>query len=634
MRRLPVAGVVILLALLGQAPRRLADRQALPAEPATGLRFEVNRGQTDAAVRFLSRGRGYNLFLTPTEAVLSLRGAPGSASAASAPATLAMRLVGSNPAARVVGRDRLPGKSNYFIGNDPRKWRTDIPHYAKVHYQEAYPGIDLVFYGNEDGRLEYDFVVGPGADPAAIRLAFEGVDQLKVDPRGDLVAHLAVPGSRGAAADERVVRLKKPRIHQEARGRPQEIPGHFVLESSPAAPQGAQQVRFDVGPYDARAPLVIDPVLVYGTYLGGGGDTTFLPAGGESGASIAVDDLGSAYVTGSTSSASFPTLNPLPGFSGLYYVDAFVTKFSPDGRTVLYSTYLGGIEGDDSGFGIAVDDQGNAYVTGTAGAIDFPVTPGAFQPALTGESAFVTKLAPEGNALAYSTFLGGSGSDSGNAIAVDAAGSAYVTGSTDSGDFPTSPGALQPALAGDRDAFVAKLDAAGSALLYSTYLGGGSADDGRAVAIDTAGDAFLTGATRSSDFPTTPGAFDTTCGTDGLCNAFFDPSLGTRVEPSDAFVARLNPAGTALLYSTFLGGSSDDVPGGIAVDSLDNAYVAGSTASTDFPVAPGAFQPALRGDRDAFVTKLSVAGADLVYSTYLGGSSSDDGPRHRHRRRR
>ena len=572
------------------------------------LRFEANPGQTDEQVKFLARGTGHTLFLTPTEAVMvftkreqtaksRLQGArlrPEEAVHVTR-TVLRMTFVGANPEPRVVGAEELPDKANYFIGNDPAKWRTNVPTYARVQYTDVYPGIDLIYYGSQR-RLEYDFVVRPGADPRTIALGFQGADKLEVDPQGDLVLH--------TGAGE--IRQRKPVIYQEIGGVRREIAGGYVLK-------GESRVGFHVAVYDTSRPLVIDPALVYSTYLGGSAD--------DAGVGIAVDAAGNAYVTGSTASANFPTtagaFQTTLGGGGVGF-DAFVTKLNSTGSALLYSTYLGGSNNDDSGVGIAVDGAGNAYVTGSAFSTDFPTTPGAFQSSFGGvRDAFVTKLNPTGSTLVYSTYLGGTGDDGGVSIAVDTAGSAYVSGFAQAG-FPTTTAAFQPGFGGGPyDAFVTKLGSTGSALVYSTYLGGSGDDEVfGGLAVDASGNAYVTGFTTSANFPTTPGAFQTTFGGAG--------PLGF----GDAFVTKLNSTGSMPVFSTYLGGSGDDFGAGIAVDGNGNAYIAGSTASTNFPTTPGAFQTTFGGSGplglgDAFVTKLNPTGSALIYSTYLGGSGDD-----------
>jgi len=570
------------------------------------LSFEANRGRTDSQVKFMSRGQGYTLFLTRrAETVLVLRkpapqrdllkpaalvSVPATLNpdAAGPPAIVRMKLVGANAKPRAEALDELPGKANYFIGNDPKKWRTNVPLYAKVRYRDVYPGVDLMYYGNQR-QLEHDFIVAPGADPRSITLNLAGAEKLSLDPQGALV--LVVKDGE--------LRLGKPHTYQDVDGARREISGGYVLKN-------AHRVGFQVAAYDASRPLVIDPTLFYSTYLGGSSN--------EHGLGIAVDAAGNACVTGYTLSTNFPTTSAAIQSANQGSYDAFVTKLNPAGSAPLvYSTYLGG-SSDDYGVGIAVDATGNAYVTGYTHSTNFPTTPGAFQTANQGGyDAFVTKLNPTGTApLLYSTYLGGSSDEQGLGIAVDAAGNAYVTGYTQSTNFPTTSGAFQTANQGLVDAFVTKLNPTGSApLVYSTYLGGNDQEQGDGIAVDAPGNAYVTGYTHSTNFPTTPGAFQT-----------------ANQGGYDAFVTKLNPTGSApLVYSTYLGGNDLDQGRGIAVDAAGNAYVAGYTQSTNFPTTSGVFQPAPAGGlTDAFVTKLNPTGsAPLVYSTYLGGSSGDAG---------
>jgi len=565
------------------------------------LSFEANQGQTHKDVRFLSRGPGYSLYLTAGEAVLVLA-KPNTEARRDAQraqvksVALRMNIVGAAPAPLVSGREELRGKANYFIGKDPAQWHTNVPTYAKVHYREVYPGIDLLYYGNQR-QLEFDFVVAPGADPKKIALGFKGANKLVIDAQGDLLLHVA-----GGA-----IRQHKPIIYQEVDGIRQEIVGSYVR-------RGTNRVGFKVAAYDRSRPLVIDPlVLSYSSYLGG--------ADYDSGKGIAVDTHGNAYVIGATSSTDFPTTAGAfqPAFGG----GIFVTKLNPTGMAVVYSTFLGG-SGSNEGKGIAVDADGNAYVTGRTGSTNFPTTPGAFQPASgggNGGDAFVTKLNPTGSALVYSTYLGGNSGEASQGIAVDAAGNAYMTGYTTSNNFPTTQGAFQTTYVGGldfsgsntlADAFVTKLNPNGSALVYSTYLNGNSSEAGQGIAVDANGSAYVTGYTTSANFPVTPEAFSPTFhGVDG--------SL------SDGFVTKLNPAGSGLVYSTYLGGSNYDVGNGIVVDAGGNAFVTGITRSTDFPTTAGAFQPTTDGSGDAFAAKLNPAGSALVYSTYLGGTGYEYG---------
>lgn len=662
------------------------------------LQFEANEGQAPQDVLFLSHGPGYSLYLTSSQAVLVLAKsdtdrkphlpanlAIGSTQAQAEASTqvhgvaLSMRLVGGPRMSPAGGVEKLPGVANYFIGNDPVKWHTNVPTYAKVHYREAYPGVDLFYYGNQH-QLEFDFVVAPGIDPNKITLEFQGVEKLEIDARGDLVLHTSAGG----------IHQRKPYIYQVVDGKRRPIDGGYVLK-------GPQRVGFKVFAYDTSQRLVIDPVLAYSTFLGGGG------SGSQNGGSgIAVDSAGNAYVTGYTTSANFPTTSgafqstdlPLVMGSG----DAFVTKLNPTGTGVVYSTYFGGNDvdfgngvavdangnayvtgatrsvnypttplafqltkrgptdtvslaafltilnpsgnslvystylggsaftinnpgtnrrcGDSTGNGIAVDSSGNAYVTGSTTSLDFPTTFGAFQSTVNFSGAdcpnhpFVTKINPANTALVYSTYLAGSSYDLGYGIAVDGDGNAFVTGSTLSADFPVTSGAVQPTLAGPSDCFITKVNSLGAGLVYSTFLGGSGNDSASAIAVAANGNAFVTGNTRSVDFPTTAQGFQ------------LNFAGGSGNAPTDAFVTKLNPTGSGLLYSTYLGGSDNDYGAGIAVDASGNAYLTGLTYSATFPTTGGAPQSIYRGGGDAFITKIDPTGSVLIYSTFLGGSPS------------
>ncbi len=573
-----------------------ASARLLESYGKSPLRFEANQGQTDEEVKFLSRGKGYTMFLTSGGAVMALR-APGKENKQSRDvretepgsrergmgsvrsAVLRMNLVGANHVTKVVGGEELPGKSNYFIGNDPSKWRIDVPNYDRVKYESVYPGVDLVYYGHQ-GELESDFIVAAGADAGAIRLRIDGAKRVRINREGDL--ELRMEGGE--------VVLGKPVVYQRGEGQPEKriIAGRYTVK-------GKQEVGFEVASYDKKKALTIDPVLRYSTYLGGSGT--------DYGYGIAVDAAGNTYVTGDTSSTNFPTINPLSGtYAGGYY-DAFVTKLNAAGTALVYSTYLGG-SSNDYGVAIAVDAAGNAYVTGSTTSTNFP-TMNPFQASLGGQDAYVTKLNAVGDGLVYSTYLGGSSYEAGNGIAVDAEGNAYVTGSTYSTDFPTK-NPFQATYGGDDDAFVTKFNAAGNALLYSTYLGGSDIDASYGIATDTSGNAFVTGLTYSTNFPTK--------------NAFQASLDGDE----SAFVTKLNAVGNATFYSTYLGGSGSDRGNGIAVDAEGNAYVTGVASSSNFPTM-NPFQATSGGGNDAFVTKLNVTGTALLYSTYLGGSSSDVG---------
>jgi hypothetical protein len=570
--------------------------------------FEANTGQTDERVKFISRGKGYTLFLTTTEAVLSLvrpNEEPRKPSKKFEQQTLKndyavlrMKLIGANPTPRISGLDKLSGKSNYFIGKDPQKWQTNVPNYSKVKYGDIYPGVDLIFHGNQR-NLEYDFVVAPGANPGAIRLCFEDIEQVSIYDKGDLVLQTA----------NAKIRQQKPIVYQEVNGTKRHISGGYLLKEE-------NHVGFQVASYDANKPLIIDPVLTYSTYVGGGS--------GQIGLGIAVDGEGNVYVTGATTSTNFPTENPFQDTYGGAGVnnegDAFIFKLNPTGDALIYSTYLGG-SSDDEGLGIAVDASGQAHVVGSTLSDDFPITANALQDSLAdSHDAFITKLSAEGNSLVYSTYLGGSSSEglNGLAIAVDDSGNVYLTGDTSSEDFPTTPGAFQPApsrpigFPNDREVFVARVNLSESVLDFSTYLSGDRFEAGTSIAVDRDANVYVSGRTRSSDFPTM-NPFQSNHGGD------FD----------DVFVTKLNSTGSALIYSTYIGGQGNEEANGIVVDNSGSAYLVGYTNSFDFPTE-NPFQANFNGggDRfsgDALVAKLSSDGSSLIYSTYLGSAGGERG---------
>ncbi len=571
------------------------------------LSFEMNRGQTDSKVNYLARGQGYTLFLTGQEAVLSIRNSraerAGQQSRTPAEA-LRLQLLGANSHPIVSGADPLPGKANYFIGNDPAKWYTDIPTYARVKYTSVYPGVDLVYYGDKSGKLEYDFVVAPGADASAIALgvAAQNRTPLHITPEGDLVVNLR----EGEAT------FHQPVVYQEkSRGRNsndeirEPVEGHYLLDSQ-------NHVRFELGPYDHSRSLVIDPVLIYGTYIGG--------SGGDTGFAIAVNSSGTipgeAYIAGLTNSSNFPTTG---GAASVTYGgdgDCFLSEMNNTGTTLIFSSYLGG-SGSDACTALSLSSAGTLFVTGYTSSTNFPTKVPAgigttipYQQANAGGTdAFVAEFTATGNSLVYSTYLGGSGLDQGMGIASDTAGNAYVTGFTQSSNFPVLAGAYQASLEGSQNVFIAKMNPDGTALLYSTFLGGSLADAAQTIQIDGASppNMYIAGYTFSSNFPTA------------------SPIQASLKGVENAFVAELNGAGTALTFSTFLGGAENDEANGLALDGSDNIYVVGSTTSSNFPTTSGAFQTALAGPENAFVTKLNSGGTSLGYSTFLGGSVNDQG---------
>jgi hypothetical protein len=558
----------------GMSANPAAEQRALEAYGKLPLAFVPNHGQTDKRIRFSAEAGGASFWFTEREAVFAFAGRPKAH-------VLRLGFVGASTGVEIVGRSPGPGRVNYLAGSDHTKWRTGLPTYAEVIYRDLWPGIDLAFRGGS-GRLKYEFRLAPGADPARVRLAYDGADRLAVGRAGELRIHTA----------GRVLRDSPPVTYQPVGANRVPVASRYALEGN--------GYGFALGAYDPKRPLVIDPTLVYSTYLGG--------SGGENGFAIAVDDAGEAFVTGVTTSSPDFTAGctapctvldaSLGGFD-----DAFVTKLNAAGTALVYSTYLGG-SGQDEGFAIAVDDAGEAFVTGRTYSSDF--TAGCTTPctlldaSLSGPNdAFVTKLNAAGTALVYATYLGGLSDDFGDGIAVDGGGAAYVMGTTYSPDFTagcTAPCTVLDASWGGPDAFVTKLDAAGTALVYSTFVGGTGFDDSVGeIALDGTGGASVSGHTSSADF---------TAGCIAPC-VVLDASLGGS---EDVFVTKLNAAGTGLVFSTFLGGSGREDGFGIAVDDAGAAFVTGSTSSSDFTAGCTApctvLDASLGGSGDAFVTKL------------------------------
>jgi hypothetical protein len=601
----PLASLVVSVVLLAAGAPSFSAAAARSGVQAHGtvprdsygqsqMRFEANRGQTDPRVEFVSRGSGYTLFLTATEAVLALH---------QSPATLRVQLVGANPSPRLQGLIERPGLVSYFVGNDAAGWRTGIPTFEKVRYEAVYPGVDLVYYGNQQ-QLEYDFVVAPGGDPTLIRLRLVNAEKLQVDDAGNLVVEMA--GGR--------LSMRKPVIYQKRDGRREEVAGSYVLLDPDGGDPHPSEVGFRLSGYDARRPLVIDPVIHYSTYLGGSADDAVYET--------VVDAAGNTYLAGYTSSLNYPTDAGAAqsAHAGGFY-DAVVTKLDPDGALV-YSTYLGG-SGSDFGFQLAVDAGGSVHLAGTTNSANFPTTAGAAQPLRGGQDdVFLARLNAAGTALLYSTYLGGSLQEAvssffpGSDLVLDASGNAIVAGHTYSANFPTT-NAAQPTFGGGTlDVFVTKFDAGGT-VVYSTYLGGSGLESALRFAVDPAGNAYAAGSTGSSNFPTANAVQSTFHG-------------GPSFDRTDAFVTKLSPTG-AFVYSTYLGGSGFDTNFGtgsscdFAVDAGGNAYITGFMSSMDFPVA-NAMQPVAGSDRDVFLTRLDPGG-QFVYSTYVGGNGMELLPR-------
>ena len=562
-------------------PLRLACATIAPVlllARSVPLHFEPNLGQAAPAARYVARAGSRAVLFTDRGPVFRASGA-----------AVRMTLDGARRSV-IEPLSALPGRSNYLSGSAPSSWLIGVPQYARLRYRSIYRGIDLVFHGSS-GRLEYDFVLAPGADPRAVRMRFSGASRVALD-RDDLV----VESPLGE------IRHRRPTAYQEAGGQRRYVPARYVLRG------GA--VAFELGPYDRALALTVDPVLVYATYFGG--------SGSEAGAALAVDRSGDAYLAGSTSSLDLPTTPGALLTAGSPGGMGFVVKLDSSGTRAAYATYIGGASGVTL-TGIAVDSAGGAVVTGYSSS-PFPATPGAYQTA--GATGFVLKLSAAGDRIDFASVFPARPA----ALALDAAASVYVTGSTGPA-FATTPGAAQPRIGGGcagpscSDAFLLKLSADGAKAVYASFLGGSAEDVARAVAVDSAGQAYLTGDTASSDFPSTSGAAQPKAG---------GPRLNDGSQWfGDAFVAKFDPSGGKLIYATYLGGSKADRGTGIAVDSLGGAYVAGATTSSDFPVTAGAYQTRYGGGPDyvdvagdAFAVKLDATGR-VAYSTYLGGKGRD-----------
>lgn len=531
------------------------------------LGFETNIGQADQNVKFISHGFDYNLLLTQNKAIFVSNHKQNT--------NLSLEFIGANDNSKIVGSNQLEIKTNYLLGQDKTKWQKEITNYSQVTYQEIYSGIDLIFYGNKK-NLEYDLVVAPNIDPNLIQLKFQGLEKaIKIDKQGDLL----LPTQSG------IIRQHKPFIYQEIEGNKVPISGSYNITES-------NLVSFNIGDYDQSKALIIDPEISYSTYLGG--SLT------DEANAIAVDTQGNAYIVGSTSSTDFPVANALQRNFGGGPFDVFVAKINPNGNGLVYATYFGG-SSIDQGFDIAVDASGSAYITGLTISTNFP-TKGGLQTQKGGGTfdGFVTKLNPAGNDLVYSTYLGGNDDDQGFSLAINSAGNAFITGSTSSRNFP---GAQNTSLSGPSDSFVTQLNVQGTQIVYSRYLGGSDEEEGSSIVVDSTNNAYITGDTFSNNFP--------------LQMAIQSSLSGGQ----DAFLTKLNPNGT-ILYSTYFGGSNNDAGIDVAVDTDNNAYLAGTSNSTNL-LAKSALQRNLAGGQDAFLTKIDPTGANLIFSTYLGGQGDD-----------
>ncbi len=555
-----------------QIHRVLRSMNTLP------LYFIENRGQFDERVRYQLKLSGMNICFAPREIDYQVfQRDEGEVSVEN----IRMEFLGMNEEAKVEAEEESEGKVHYFIGDEPERWVQGARTYKRVIYREIYPGIDLIVYGG-GGRIKHEYRVRAGAEVEDIKIKYEGIKGLRVSGGGELELIL----KKGE------LREGIPISYQRIDGKKEKVEsGYKVMEDN--------VVGFRVREYRKDRELIIDPELSYSTYLGGTGD--------DGGYEIAVDGGGNAYVTGFTRSTNFPAISGDTSYNG-GSEDVFITKLNSTGSALSYSTYLGG-SGSDVGHGIAVDGSGNAYITGRTNSGNFPTTTDAYDKFNNGGSdVFITKLNSTGSALTYSTYLGGSASEGGYGIAVDGSGNAFITGNTYSSDFPTTAGAYDTSLNYNNDVFITKLNSTGSTLSYSTYLGGSSYEYGEGIAVDGSGNAYVTGGTSSFDFPATFGAYDTIHSGD-----------------NDVFITKLNSTGSALSYSTFLGGGNAERGYGIAVDGSGNAYVNGNTWSADFPTTPGGYDPSHNGGNDVFITKLNSTGSVLSYSTFLGGSNFDYG---------
>jgi hypothetical protein len=632
---------------------------AVPAGAFGG--FIENRGQFDSRVKYYCPGTGAAVYFTEDAVVVDMKQARNpqghlrhdmsheemmaevADSVVQRGCAVYIHFEGAKPSPVVDARGELETKYNYFLGNDPARWQTEVPAYSEVVYCDVWPGVGLVFREDDGGRLTYEAVLSPGTDAQMVQLRYEGADRVVEEPDGSILVETSVGSLR-----EECVMAGGAGVLMLAQG-----DGAFLGDNcSPAREDNPSALLWSTflggSSWDYGQSLGLDasgnPVVVgytwsadfpttpgaYDTSFGGGSNdvvvaklsasgsellwSTYLGGISEEGAySVALDASDNAVVTGCTGSSDFPTTPEAYDATlngGVYNGDVFVAKLSASGSELLWSTFLGGSY-DDYGLSLALDASGNAVVTGQTASFDFPTTPGAYDTSFHGNyyDVFVTKLSASGSALLWSTFVGDSSWDSGYSLVLDASGNAMVTGYTRSPDFPITPGAYDTSYNGGwQDAFVAKLSASGSAILWSTFLGGSYGEFGSSLALDALGNAVVTGLTRSSDFPTTPGAYDTSYN-----------------GGDDVFVAKLSASGNALLWSTFLGGSSYDQGNSLALDGSYNTVVTGYTRSSNFPTTPGTYDTSYNGGDDVFVAKLSASGNAFLWSTFLGDSSEDWG---------
>ncbi|MGA8837344.1 MAG: SBBP repeat-containing protein, partial [Candidatus Sulfotelmatobacter sp.] len=602
-----------------------AARERLQATfAALPLAFEQNQGQTDPQVKYMARANGYKLYLTSSEAVFTLHKQGGDSEvrrmmmdrrigpaavkrmlqrragqkSTALAATVRMQLLGANPGVELAASDPQGGKVNYFIGNDPAKWRSNVPLFGQVSYRKIYPGIDLAFHG-AGRQLEFDYLVAPGADAGSIALAFQGADKMSTNPAGDLVLTTAAGP----------VEIHRPVAYQQSNGARQKVDARFVMKK-------ANEVAFAVGSYDHSRQLVIDPTVTYSTYFGG--------SSADYGLAIAVDGSGNEFVAGATDSSSIPgwTTAPVGGF------DVFVTKISSAGA-LLFTTEFGGSSDDFPG-GIAVDSTG-IYVSGTTDSSDFPVTTGAAQTTFVGggangnNDAFAAKLALTGSSITWATYINGSDSTSGLAVAADTSQNVYVVGETFAPDLgggvvnalPNGSAINLNSGSGDDDGYIVKVNSTGTAFLLVSYIGGSSGDLATGVALDGSGNIYVSGETISTDLPVV-NALQSKCGTDGTCNT------GASGPLDDALVAAIQANLSGYTYLTYYGGSGVDDALAITADSAGDAFITGLTQSSDL-VLTTPYQPSLAGTQNAFVVEINPTGSAATYGTYLGGSGTDLG---------
>ncbi|MGK0299050.1 MAG: hypothetical protein ACI9XC_002676 [Gammaproteobacteria bacterium] len=540
--------------------------------------FEKNHGQSEPEVEFLAHYGQIRFFLTQQEVIFNLPDVV---------TPVRMRFSNANPATQIIGEEPQSTQTHYLVGSDPSFWNNQISHYAKVRYRDLYQGIDLLFYDNK-GLLEYDFIIAPGADPSQIKLDFTGIDESSLI-EGNNVEFVIGGGS---------IVQQIPAAYQDIQGQRHAVTAKQLLNDIGG-------VSFSLSEYQSDHTVILDPILHFSRFFGGRGEEEII--------SMTTDMEGNIFITGGSSSPNLPISNDSLSYpASMFDVEgnrlAFVAKLDPTGTRLIYLTYLGGNKTSTAHY-IKVDSSGNAYVAGRTEANDFP-TLNPIQSRYGGGSddVFISKLNADGSALIYSTYLGGSEYDQARSMALDSSGNVYVTGRTESANYPVlNP--IMPKFSGKLDAFVTKVSADGSKIIYSTYLGGRENDIGHAITTDTEGNAYVTGLSNSPDFPTVGAIQPTFRGGDG----------------DDTIVLKINAAGSALVYSTFIGGSGDDESRAIAVDASGNVIITGYTRSHDFPIL-NALQANFAGaTHDIFLTSLNASGSGLRYSTYLGGSGSDYG---------